>query len=159
MSRTLLIAVLLALPAIAPAVGDTALDRSTLRGLAAVSVVVDKLDPQLQKAGITEDTVRARVEDRLRAADIPVDPQRPEFVGVRITGVRDNRGPFAAAVTLAAYQQVALSRDAKIRTSTPTWEVQTVLLAEPKQLYRAAMDSIDELAAGFVAAYRSVNPK
>jgi len=157
--RILLLAAILAIPSLAPAAGDTALDRATLRGLTAVNVVVDKLDPQLQSAGVTSDSIRARLEDRLRAANIPIDANRPEFVAVRLTGVRANRGPFAVAVTLGAYQPVILSRDNKTRTATQTWEVETVLLAEPKQLYRATMDSIDELANGFVAAYRSVNPK
>jgi hypothetical protein len=158
-ARFLLLAAILGFPALAPAAGDTPLDRSTLRGLAAVNVVVDKLDAQLQSAGITADAVRARIEDKLRAANIPIDTTRPEFVAVRMNGVRANRGPFAVAVTLGAYQPVTLSRDPKVRTATQTWEAQTVLLAEPKQLYRAAMDTIDELAAGFVTAYRSVNPK
>jgi hypothetical protein len=73
--------------------------------------------------------------------------------------VRANRGPFAVAVTLGAYQPVLLARDRNTKTATQTWEAETVLLAEPKQLYRATMDSVDELAAGFIAAYRSVNPK
>ena len=76
-----------------------------------------------------------------------------------MTDVRDNRGPFAVAITMGAYQPVVLARDKNVRTATQTWEVETVLLAEPKQLYRGAMDSIDELAARFVTAYRSVNPQ
>lgn len=155
----LLLAALLLTPAIAPAAGDAALDRATLRGITAVNVVVDKLDPQLQTAGITAEAVRARIEDKLRAAGIVVDSSRPEFLAVRMIGVRENRGPFALAVTEGLYQQVTLGRDPKTRTATQTWEVQTILMAQPKQLYRAAMDSIDELTNGFVAAYRSVNPK
>jgi hypothetical protein len=33
-----------------------------------------------------------------------------------------------------------------------------VVLADPKVLYRACEESIDDLAARFIAAYRSVNP-
>jgi hypothetical protein len=157
--RILFLAAILAMPAIAPAAGDAAIDRATLRGLGALNVVVDKLDAQLQSAGVTADAVRARLEDRLHAANIAVDASKSEFLAVRMTGVRAAHGPFAVAVTLGAYQPVALGRDAKIRTATQTWEVETVLLADQKQLYRAAMDSIDELAAGFVTAYRSVNSK
>jgi hypothetical protein len=76
-----------------------------------------------------------------------------------MTAVRDNRGPFAVAITIGAYQPVVLTRDKNLKTATQTWEVDTVLLADAKQLYRGAMDSIDELAARFVTAYRSVNPQ
>ena len=140
------------------AAGDAAIDRATLRGLTAVNVIVDKVDPQLEAAGVTASVIRSRIEDRLRAAKITVDSSKNEFVGVRITGVRANRGPFAAAVTLGAWQPVTLRRDPKVHTATQTWEVESVVLAEPKLLFRAAMETIDELAAAFVAAYRSVNP-
>ena len=141
------------------AAGDSALDRGTLRGLTGVNIVVDKIDAQLEAAGVTADAVRSRLEDRLRAAGITVDTTKTDFVAVRMTGVRDNRGPFAVAITIGAYQPVVLARDKNLKTATQTWEVETVLLAEPKQLYRGAMDSIDDLAARFVAAYRSVNPQ
>jgi hypothetical protein len=158
MSRIpLLLFAVLAGAAAAGAAGDAPLDRATLRGIGPLNVVVDKIDPQLEAAGITAGAIRSRIEDKLQAAKITVDSSKPSFVAVRITGVRANRGPFAAAVTLGAYQPVILSRDPKVRTATQTWEVETVLLAEPKQLFRATMESIDELAASFVAAYQSVN--
>ena len=140
------------------AAGDSALDRATLRGIPAVNVVIDPVDAQVEKEGVTRNNLRARVEDRLQAANITVDSSRSEFVAVRLTSVRDTRGPFAVAITIGLYQPVQLSRDPTIRTATQTWEVETVVLADPKVLYRACQDSIDDLAARFVAAYRSVNP-
>lgn len=139
------------------AAGDSPIDRATLRGLTAVNVIVDKVDQQLEGAGVTPGVIRSRIEDKLRAANITIDSSRHEFVAVRITGVRASRGPYAAAVTLGAYQPVTLSRDPQVHTATQTWEVESVVLAEPKLLYRAAMETLDELAAAFVSAYRSVN--
>ncbi len=159
MGRILLLLAILGMPVTSSAAGDAVLDRATLRGLTAINVVVDKLDSQLEGAGLTADAVRARLEDKLRAANITVDSTRPEFLAVKMIGVRDNRGPFALAIDLGAYQPVTLSRDPKTHTATQTWEVQTILIAQPKQLYRAAMDAIDELANGFLTAYRSANPK
>lgn len=153
----LLLFAALTFPTLAPGAGDAALDRATLKGLTAINVVVDKIDSQLEGAGVTAAAVRARLEDRLRAADINIDGSKPEFVAIRMNGVRANRGPFALAVTIGAYQPVTLVRDRNVRTATQTWGAETVLLAEPKQLYRAAMDTIDELVAGFVNAYRSAN--
>ena len=63
------------------------------------------------------------------------------------------------SITIGLYQPVVLVRDAKVRTATQTWEVETILMADPKQLFRASMESVDELADRFVAAFRSVNPK
>ena|ERR1051325_7043485 len=158
MSRSLpLLVAALALPSLIPGAGNAPLDRATLRGLTGVNVVVDKIDPQIEAAGVTSEAVRARIEDRLRTAMVPIDASKPDFVAVRLTGVRANRGPFAVVVTLGVYQPVVLVRDPKVRTATQTWEVETVLLADTKQLYRGVMDSIDELSVSFIAAFRSAN--
>jgi len=137
--------------------GDAALDRATLRGVKAVNVVIDPVAAEIQKEGATADVLRTRLEDRLREAGIPVDAAANEFVALRLTSVRAARGPFAIAATVGLYQPVVLVRDRNIKTATQTWEVETVVLADTKQVYRACMDSMDELARQFVAAYRSVN--
>jgi len=144
--------------------GDAALDRATLRGVKAVNVVIDPVAADIQKEGATADALRTRLEDRLREAGIPVDAAANEFVALRLTSVRAPRGkllastgPFAIAATVGLYQPVVLVRDRNIKTATQTWEVETVVLADTKQVYRACMDSVDELAGHFVTAYRSVN--
>lgn len=157
MKRFVFLAAFLAGATLATAAGDAAIDRATLKGLTAVNVIVDKLDAQIEAAGVTRAAVRARIEEKLREANITVDSSKSEFVAVKMTGVRANRGPVALAVTLGAYQPVTLSRDRNVRTATQTWEIETILLADPKQLYRATMDAVDELAAGFVTAFRSAN--
>lgn len=137
--------------------GDAALDRATLRGLKAVSVVIDPVAADVQQEGATDQALRARLEDRLRQAGIPLDPASNNFVALRLTSVRAGRGPFAIAATIGLYQPVVLVRDPKIRTATQTWEVETVVLASAREVLHASMDSVDELAARFVTAYRSVN--
>jgi hypothetical protein len=142
------------------AAGDSALDRATLRGIEAVNVVVDPVDPQVESAGVTRADLRARVETRLRSKGMMVDTSRPEFLAVRMTLAHSGRGPFAmyaVALTLGLYQPVELVRDAKVRTATQTWEVETVILSAPKSLDQAVLDSIDDLTDRFVKAHRSVN--
>jgi hypothetical protein len=140
------------------ATGDSTLDRATLRGIPAVNVVIDAIDAAVEKEGVTREALRGRVEYQLRAANITMDSSRPEFVAVRLTSVRDTRGPFAVAITISLYQPVQLVRDPTVRTAIGTWEVETVVLADPKVLYRACQESLDDLASRFVTAYRSVNP-
>lgn len=155
MSRTILLIVMAA--AGLHAAGDAAIDRATLRGIQAVNVVVDRIDSAVENEGVTREELRGRMEDRLRAANITVDSSRREFVAVRLTSVRDKRGPYAVAMTVSLYQPVFLARDPKVRTATATWEVETVILAEPKVLDRACQDSIDDLVGRFAAAYRAAN--
>jgi hypothetical protein len=157
--RILLIAVLLLLPPATRAAGDAPLDRATLRGLKGVGVVIDVLDPELEKLGITRELVLSRLLARLQADRIAIDPGATEFVGLRIVAVRAGRGPFALSVTMGLYQPVLLSRDRDLRTSTQTWEVETVLMADPKVLVTACNESADDLSDRFAAAYHSVNPE
>jgi hypothetical protein len=160
MNRRLLpLIVLLLLPPATRAAGDAPLDRATLRGLKSIGVVIDVLDPELQKLGITRDVLIGRLLARLQGDRITVDPGSTEFAGLRITAVRGTRGPFALSVAFGLYQPVLLSRDHDLRTSTQTWEVETVLMADPKVLPAACAETADELADRFVAAYRSVNPE
>jgi hypothetical protein len=143
----------------AHAAGDSQLERATLRGLGKVGVVIDPTDDDLVQQGLSPGTLQARVEEGLRAAGVPVDVAAPEFVGVRLMRVRDKRGPYAVCITVGLYQQVTITRDPKIKSATQTWEVQTVLMADQKQLYRGALDSLDELLKSFGDAWTSVNPK
>ncbi len=137
--------------------GDAAIDRATLRGVSAVNVVVDPVSSDLQKEGATASALLTRLESKLRDAGIRVDPASTDFVALRLTSVREPRGPYAVAATIGLYQPVALVRDPKVKTATQTWEVVTISLSDAKQVYRACMDSVDDLAGRFVQAYRSVN--
>ena len=136
---------------------DALLDRATLRGALAFNVVIDPVAPELEKEGATADAIRTRLEYRLREDGIKIDTSARQFVALRLTSVKAARGPFAIAMTIGLYQPVTLVRDPKLKTTTQTWEVETVVLAEPKQAYRACMDSADELAKRFVTAYRAAN--
>jgi hypothetical protein len=136
---------------------DGPLDRGTLRGITAVNVVIDPIAPEIGNEGASSDAIRTRLEQRLRDAGIKLDPASSEFVAFRLSSVRAGRGPFAIAATIGLYQPVILARDKNLRTATQTWEVATVLLADAKQVNRACLDSVDELAGRFVSAYKSVN--
>jgi hypothetical protein len=148
---------LLLVPAATEGAGDAALDRATLRDLKSISVVIDRIDPELVKEGFAQEIFRGRIEDRLQNAGLPVTSKSTEFLGLRLLHVRARRGPYALCVSLGLYQPVILVRDAKLRTATQTWEVNTVLMAEPSIVYSASLDSVDELVDRFIAAWRAVN--
>jgi hypothetical protein len=137
--------------------GDAPLDRATLRGVVAVNVVIDPVAPEIQKEGVTIDGLQMRLEQGLRNAGIQVDAAGTAFLALRVRSVRAARGPLAIAITIGLYQPVILARDPTMKTATATWEVDTVILTDTKQVYRACMDSADELTGRFVTAYRSVN--
>lgn len=154
---SLALAALVVLPWPGYAAGDSALDRATLRGLKAVNIVVDRLDPELEAAGITAATLHTRIDARLMSASVPVDRAATEFLGLRITQVKAGRGTYALCMELGVYQPVVLVRDDKVKTATDTWAVVTVLMSDQKQLQDATLTSVDELADGFAAAWKAAN--
>jgi len=157
--RILLLAAFLLLPPAAKPASDAPLDRATLKGLIKVGVVVDVIDPELEKLGLTREVMLSRLLARLQARHIRIDPGATEFLGLRIVAVRNSRGPFALAMTLGFYQPVLLVRNRDVRTSTQTWDVETVLMADPKYLVTACSESSDELADHFAAAFLGANPE
>jgi hypothetical protein len=157
--RICLLAGLLLLPAAVNASGDGPLDRATLKGLKTVGAVIDTIDPELEKLGVTRDVLLSRMLGRLGSDNVTVDPNANEFLGLRITAVRAGHGPFAVSMTLGLYQPVLLSRNHEIRTSTQTWEVETILLADPKILLPACSDSAADLIDHFANAFHAINPE
>ena len=93
----------------------------------------------------------------MRDAGIPLDTTSTAFLALRLRSVRAARGPLAITMTIGLYQAVTLVRDPKVKTATATWEVDTVILTDTKQVYAACLDSASELAGRFVTAYQSVN--
>ena len=158
MDRRILLMAALLIPAATRAAGDAPIDRATLRGLKGIGVVIDLVAPELERFGITREFAHSRLLARLQNDGIRVDPGANEFLGLRITAVRGDRGPYALSLTLGLYQQVVLSRDRQLRTSTQTWEVESVVLADPKVLTTACGETADELSDRFATAFRAVNP-
>ncbi len=159
--KGLVLGVALALPL--GGAGDAKLDRATLRGITTVNVVIDRVAADLEDQEVTAGALQSRLENKLRDAGVNVDRNASEFVALRLTSVHSSGGrfpsrtTFAVATTIGLYQPVILVRDPNIKTATQTWEVETITLADTKQVYRACMDSVDELAARFIIALHSVS--
>lgn len=152
------IAALLTLATFCLHAGDSPRDRATLKGVKSIAIVIDTLPADLSKEGVTPENLRARLMDRLREASIPIDDTAKEFLGVRLASVRDTRGPYAVCVMLGFYQPATLTRDPAVRFAPQTWDTDLVLMAAPKVVPRAVLESIDELANRFIAAWRAANP-
>lgn len=139
---------------------DSPMDRATLRGLKAVKVAVDPPPTEMEREGLDREHLRARIEQKLRDAGIPIDNDAVEFLGLNISSARGGRkNPVSLMFGLGLYQVVTLSRDKTAKTVAETWGEQKVMAAPPKGFGDAASSTVDGLADDFVKAYRSVNPQ
>jgi hypothetical protein len=158
MKYRLILLLLLFAPALKiTASNDAPLERATLRGLQAINVVIDTLDPELIRDGLTQDALESRVVERLMQSGIKRDKDAREFLGIRASQVRDRRGPVALCLSAGLYQPVVLTRNKDIHTVTQTWEVVTVLMVDSKHLNEVSLENVEDLTGRFVKAYQGVN--
>lgn len=147
------------------AAGDSSMDRSTLRGLKAMKVVVDSPGTDIERAGVDRDQLRTTIEQKLRDAGITIDNDAVEFLGLTISSARVPRrslmskGPVSLVVGIGLYQIVLLNRDKTIKTVTETWGDERVAPAASKAIEHTVSDAVDDLVNEFVNAYRAMNPK
>jgi hypothetical protein len=139
---------------------DSQVDRVTLTGLPAISVVVEDFSAAAQKNGVATDAVDAEVTRRLRQAGIPITPDADAYLYVHVT-VADPGGasPLPYFVEVGLMQVVTLPRGVKARTpfQYETWSLNRLGLAAPSVLRSAVTDRVNEFVDQFIAAFKSVN--
>jgi hypothetical protein len=144
---------------------DDESSRESLKGLPGVFVIVDDLEPAIEKAGLTKADIQSQVEQELKVAGIPVltreqwvtTPGGPYLhVNAFVVSGADSVWPFF--VEVSSMQRVALERSSVNIFFAPTWSVATVGSVGSNRL-RQIEDIVKDYVDQFVKAYRAMNPK
>jgi hypothetical protein len=144
------------------AASDSDTERASLTGLTTVSVVVEELSAAAKKSGLSGDALQAGVERKLKEAGISVTSDADAYVYVHISVADPGPSlPLPYMVEVALMQEVTLPRGVKTRTplQSATWWVNSLGMSGADRLQAAVSGKVDEFAANFVRAYRSVNPR
>ncbi|MGE3539835.1 MAG: hypothetical protein AB7N91_20685 [Candidatus Tectimicrobiota bacterium] len=165
-SGFLLLCTLLALLPGSVAAFDNEESRATLRGLVGIEVGVGEITPEIARAGVTLETIRKHVSQRLQRAGITVLNreellQRADaaFLAVTVGAIRHPGGQlYAYSIDVSVYQTATLLRDAGIVLSLPTWSIASFGIVSSANL-RALLDSIGKRVEQFIRAHRAVNPR
>jgi hypothetical protein len=134
-------------------------DRESLRGLSGVVVLVEDLDDDAKRTGLTEDQIQTDVELKLRLAGIEVlSTARPfPHLYVRMSVLLIG-GFYPCNIIVELLQTARLERKYTTRVFAPTWSAEGLVAAsnEPALAIRRYLgDYIDR----FINAYLDVNPK
>ena len=129
----------------------------TLRGLPGVEVVVEAVEPELERAGLTGAAIKADVERRLGAAGIAVYRSQNEnpsaakaYLYVQVDGVRvPAQDLYAIGVQLQLRQTLQSPVTASNIVDAMTWDAHTVLVAKTGEVVRVR-DTIQEYADQFI---------
>jgi hypothetical protein len=158
-------AALAAVAAAAVGFGAAENHRESLRGLSAVTVRVEALSREAREAGLSEQALRAEVEQRLARAGMKVlspaeaqqTPGRPVLY-VRVNARLPYGSPmFAVNVTLALLQDVRAERVPELRIrEAKTWDA-GYLRTWPRENLRQVMDTVRDLTDEFLQDWKQAN--
>lgn len=145
---------------------DSALDRSSLKDLDGVRVVVEELPANVASKTFTAELLRKSIETKLRDTKIPVlnqgeFPVGDPFLRVRVTTTAAEKGLAAYRVDLDFAQIVFMRRNPTITFNrAQTWYATPVMGLSPtarlaENINKGMAQQVDQ----FIAAYLAANPK
>jgi hypothetical protein len=146
--------------------GEWVEQRDSLKGLKGVHVIIGKISPDTERAGLYQEQIRVDTELNLRRSGIRVltadewlnEPGAPALqVDVAVVGPAD--APMRGySITVLLIQGVSLLRAPAVRGSAPTWQVGApgVVGAAKTGNLRG---EIHRFVDWFVNDYLAVNPK
>jgi hypothetical protein len=119
-----------------------------------ITVVIESIEPEIEKLGLTQDQVRADVEAKLRGANIAIATDivrgRPAvYLYVQVMRPEKINRLFYS-VSLSLLQNVVLERDPEVRTNTDTWVARVLGMSSGIEAIRADIRSLlDQFIADF----------
>jgi hypothetical protein len=135
---------------------------ATLKGIHAVSVVVDRVAPAAVKLGFTDSAAREEADRALKAAGIAAsgDTQAARLMitinAVTIETTTRATSGIAYTVTLSIEQEASLSRTSET-VRAATWRRAGIGVARPGQANAAIRDQLLEYLKAFVDAWKTAN--
>jgi hypothetical protein len=136
----------------------------TLRGLPGVEVMVESLEPDLERDGLTRAAIQSDVERRLGAAGIPVYRSQTEnpslakaYLYVQIDDVRlPGQDLYAVGVQVQLRQTLQSPVTASNIVDAMTWDEHTVVVAKAGEVARVR-DTVQEYVDQFVRDWMAVH--
>jgi hypothetical protein len=143
--------------------------RETLSGINDVSIIIEQIQIVPKYAtysGVSVQNIKTDVELKLRGAGLKViTPEEATktlspYLGVKIQLVKiEQLDYFIPHLAVELYQFVTLYRNPLIKTSSPTWSVETIGGVSGIRLSDHVRKGISDIVDMFINAYLSVNPK
>jgi hypothetical protein len=130
---------------------------SSLKGLPGFHVVVERLAPKVEEAGLTQQDLQSDVQSRLEEAGVPLSKDAPVLLYANVAVVCSDL-VCAYNVNLEVQQAVhpVLHPEAGPLLAT-TWNTGTTGLTDRR--LRSIRDRVGEQVDQFLKAYRTANPK
>lgn len=140
------------------------LQQETLRDLAGVWVVVEKLNPEIDQGGLTRDQLQTDAETQLRQAGIRLltagecweTPGMP-WLYITVAILKASETAYAITIEVSLNQEVALTRAPHVKTFGVTWDTGVNLGVVEVENMATVRERLGALVEKFIADYRAVN--
>jgi len=132
----------------------------SLKDLQAIRVLVEDLNSEGRRTGLTEEQVKTDVELQLRKVGIRVDESASEFLYVSVQILEAEAiDHFVYCLLVALRQPVTLIRDSSIFAIAATWDRESFgIVPEDRAPRNNIRESIRNLVDNFLNDYLTVNP-
>jgi hypothetical protein len=148
---------------------DSDVTRQTLKGIPGVYVIVEEMQPNIQKyaskAGLVKEDLKADIEQRLKGKGIRIlsrdawvkTPGTPVFY-VSVNTHETEKYWYAYDIKTELQQAVTMEAAPNVRTLAATWSVNMTGIANVGTL-KLIRDDVSVLVGKFIEAYTVVNEK
>ena len=137
--------------------------RDTLKQLPGLELLIEPLDPEFERAGLTANAIGRRVDAQLRAANIAIYSSQSEnpsvakpYLYVQVSGLPIAQEGFALALQVQLRQTVRSPVTNSSIVNAMTWDRQTVVFVPPNEV-AAVVPEIESLVAAFIKDWRAVH--
>jgi len=137
---------------------------SSLAGLSGVGVVIEDIEPAIEREGFTAGQIQKDVEEKLRTAGIKIlseaaltKSQGMPYLYVNIFTFKDE-DIYAYHITLELKQMVSLTRKPSVKQSVATWKISGGGTVGALKL-ASIRTAVGEYINAFIKTYRAANPK
>ena len=141
-------------------------DKDSLQGLKGVDVLVEFLEPDIEKDGLNRSSIKTDVELKLRMAGIKVltreekfkEPGMP-YLYVNVNAVKRENEFYVYYIIVELKQGVSLMRDPKIFNLATTWEANGIIGIVYVNDVNSLRDTVKDRVDKFINDYLEMNPK
>jgi hypothetical protein len=149
------------------ATADNETQRKTLAGFRGIYVSVESIDPEVERAGLSESAIQTDAELKLRLAGITVltreqwlrTPGNP-WLYLNVNVHKDQLlDLYMFCIHLQFEQEVTLTSATRTMISAPTWQARGILGVVGIARLSVIRDDVRDMVDEFINAYLAANPK
>ena len=126
--------------------------RETLRGIGPVRVAIERMNPDAERDGLTEQSLKTTVELRLRQNGIPLGDVASPFLYVRVS-TRERGDLYAYSIDAELRQLVTVPNGRMV--IAPTWFIAGLIGSvgsnNLQNLRDSVLDGVDEFSNDYLA--------